>query len=181
MKHAIAIGFVMMAAATCGGGSGGGIGGTGPITQAQADQICMDVCAKEVECGSETDVESCIPTCADDFVGWARADAVQTLASCFIAAPCGTGDDECLASIQPLPIHEEWEAGCRSELAACLDQTDIDAACEVSPDPGDNDIGFFRFIAAPIMEEIIDCLAAPDCTARLDCIQGVLEVNGINF
>lgn len=163
----------------CGGGSGGGIGGTGPITQAQADEVCRGICEHEVECGTEIDVESCIPSCADDFVGWARADAVQTLANCFTATACGTSDDSCIGLVDPLAIHEEWEAGCRTELAACIDPNQIEEACSVQSDGGEG--GLFRFIAPAIMEDIIACLDGADCEARLTCIEQVLDVNGVDF
>lgn len=166
--------------AACGGGQGGGLG-TGPISQAQAESECQAVCQKDIDCGVETDLASCVARCAQDFVGWARGDAVSTIFDCVLAAPCGTSDGECLGDVLPLAIHEQWEAGCRSELAACLDPQQIDFACEVSPSPLDEEIGIFRFIAPAIMEDIIACLDAPDCEARLTCVENVLETNNINF
>ena len=128
--------------AACGGGSGGG-GGTGAIDQAGAEEACRGDCQHDFDCGTETDVEACVSSCAAEFVGWARADAVEIIFDCFAALECNANDDACQNNVSPLAIHEEWEAGCKTELAACVDPAEIDAACSASPIPGaSDDVGF---------------------------------------
>ena len=91
MRTHLALAFVL---AACGGGSGGGLG-TGPIEQAEAEELCRADCQRDIDCGEEFDLESCTARCADDVVGWARADAVQTIFECTAALACGQTDDGC--------------------------------------------------------------------------------------
>ncbi len=171
--------IAMMVAAACGGGSGGSLG-TGPITQAEAEEVCTADCQREIDCGNEQELAACVTNCTQDMVGWARADAVDTIFSCTAALGCDASDDECLDDVLPLPIHEEWEAACRSDLGGCLEPTEIEGVCEVSP-VGDSDAGFVRFIAPEIVEDMIDCLAGPACEERLGCLENVFATHNIDF
>jgi hypothetical protein len=184
MRHFLGLAIVLSAAAgvlaACGGGKGGAPG-SGALTAETAEPICRQGCEHDVTCGNESDVELCVTDCIAEVVGWARGDAFDTLSDCAAALECGANDDQCLQEVQPLPIHEEWEARCRTDLAACIDPSQIDAACEVSPSASSDDVGFFRFIAPEVMEEIIACLDLADCTMRLDCVQAELEEHGINL
>lgn len=172
--------LVVIAVAACGHGSGGG-GGTGAVTDTEAEQICTDDCQHQLTCGDivEADVPDCVTSCKGDMVGWARADAIEEVFDCRVALACGASGDGCTLGVDPLPIHQEWEDKCRVQLATCVDPTEIDQACEVSP--GANDIGIFRFIAPAIMTELIACLDGADCTARLQCVQDTLDAHGIDF
>lgn len=164
--------------AACGGGGAG----TGALSADQAQGICEQSCEYEASCGTEDDVAGCTTDCVDQVVGWFRADAAQSLVDCQSELACTAEDDQCLLDVEPLAIHEEWEQKCRAQLAECApDPTQLDEACEVSPDPANDDIGFFRFIAPEIMAELIDCLDGADCNARLTCVQASLDAHGINF
>jgi len=175
--------LVILVVAACGGGSGGGsVFGTGPITDEQADEICTADCQHDIDCGSGNDLASCVAGCKEDVVGWARADAVDAVFDCQLALECNASDDACLGLVDPLAIHEEWEAACRTDLAPCAETPgELDGFCEVSPSPADDEIGFVRFIAPPIVEEMIDCLPLPACDARLDCLQSVFASHNIDF
>ncbi len=169
-----------MVVAACGGGSGGSLG-TGPITQAEAEEVCSADCQHDIDCGSTEPIADCIAGCTADMVGWARGDAVDAIFECSAALACDASDDVCLSEVEPLAIHEEWETACRADLAECLEPAEIEGVCEVSPSATDEDAGFVRFIAPVIVEEMIDCLAAPACQARLDCLQNVFATHNIDF
>jgi hypothetical protein len=175
--------LVLAVVAACGGGGSGGGGGTGAIGQADAEELCSADCQRDIDCGTETnDLATCTQNCASEFVGWARADAVDEIFTCFAELACGENDDACAAGVEPLAIHEEWEAGCLSELAECIPPDEIQVACSASPIAGESDdAGFWRFIAPEIMEEVIACLDEAVCDDRLTCVEGVLELHNINF
>lgn len=167
-------------AAACGGGSGGGFG-PGPLTEAQADELCRSNCQHDIDCGSDQSLEACVASCVGDVVGWARADASQAILECATALACDLSDDACFAEVQPLPIHEEWEVACRSNLTECVDPTEVERLCEVTPNLQAESVGFVSLIIAPIVEEMIGCTAESACQARLDCLQAVFATHGIAF
>ena len=162
------------------GGEGSG-GGGAPIDEAQAESLCRTGCEHDVECGDATSLDECIDDCVLTFSGWARRDALETLVECGVALTCEENDDICFEQIRPLAIHEEWEGRCRTAFASCA--ADIDSACEVDfADPAVGDGGFFSFIAAPIMREIITCLdTETDCVSQEDCIETILDEYGISL
>lgn len=172
--------LALMILVACGGGSGGSFG-TGPVSQAQAEDICTAECQHDIDCGNETDpLAACVADCAADMVGWARADAVEEVFTCSAALECNASDDECLLGVQPLAIHDEWETACRADLGACFDTPEeTDSLCEVSA--GSDDIGFIRFIAPAIIEEMLDCVDGSDCNTQLTCLQAVFESHNIDF
>jgi hypothetical protein len=178
MRIFIGLAFVL---AACGGGSGGG-SGTGAIGQAEAEEYCRADCQRDIDCGTETnDLETCTQNCAGELVGWARADAIQEIFECFADLACDANDDACAAGVDPLPIHEEWEAGCIAKFTECIPD-EVEVACSASPIPGEiDDAGFWRFIAPEIMEEVIACLDEPTCEGGLDCVTAVLEANNIDL
>lgn len=171
--------LISVAAACGGGGSGGGA----PITEDQARSICTPDCQREIDCGNTTDdLATCTQKCLDDMVGWARVDAVETIFDCRSALACGASDDGCVLEVQPLAIHQQWEDKCRVQLATCVSTpADLEGLCEVSPDPANDNIGFFRFVAPAIMTELIACLDGADCTARMTCVTDTLAAHGIDF
>lgn len=172
--------LVLMVLVACGGGSGGAFG-TGAVSQAQAEEICAADCQHDIDCGDETDgLAACVADCTADMVGWARADAVEEVFTCSAALACTESDDECLLGVQPLAIHDEWETACRADLAACFDTPDdVESICEVSA--GSGDVGFIRFIAPEVIEEMLDCVDGSDCNTQLTCLQGVFESHNIDF
>jgi hypothetical protein len=171
--------FTIILMAACGGGSGNGAG-TGPVTAEQAQDLCETDCQHNIDCGSGQDLASCTTDCVEDSVGWARADAMETIIECNAALACDASDDQCLLEVQPLAIHEAWETACRRDLATCLaEPADAEGICEVSP--VSEDVGFVRFIAPAIVDEMIDCLGAADCTARQSCLSATFEAHNIPF
>jgi hypothetical protein len=126
---AFVLGFGLVA---CGGGSGGG-SGTGAIGQAEGEELCTIDCQKDIDCGLESDLASCVQSCTEDFVGWARADAVRTIFNCVAELPCGAGDDT-----EDLAVCEstlgEGDAGLftliapeiMEEILTCLDEAICD-------------------------------------------------------
>jgi hypothetical protein len=169
---------LLVVLAACGGGEGGGLGVSRAITADEATPLCMADCQHDIDCGDTNELALCTQSCVEDFVGWARADAVDTFLSCSAMLTCDAVDDTCGANIQPLAIHNEWEAGCRANLAACID---VQLACEVSPDPANTEVGIFRFIAPEIMPDLIACLGVGDCQTQVDCVGMQLELHNINF
>ena len=169
--------LLSLVAACGGGGSGGGLS-TAAITLEQATPLCMADCQHSIECGSGDNLAFCVQNCTDDFVGWARGDAVDTLLECTAAQECTAVDEACLLDVRPLAIHEEWEVGCRANLASCID---VELLCEVSPSTIDGEIGLVRFIAPELMPDIIACLGTGACREQLDCVSAELEAKGINF
>lgn len=121
-------------------------------------------------------------SCVAEISGWVRGDAAEIIFECFAGLACGENDDACASLVEPLAIHEEWEGRCRTAMATCVETPDqLDGLCEVSPSPTSDDIGIFRFIAPPIMEEIIDCMDAADCNARITCVQTVLDAHNVDL
>jgi hypothetical protein len=175
--------LLMAIAWACGGGGGNRLG-PGAISESQAEPICRDYCEFEVACGREIGVEECVDDCVGDVAGWARGDAVQTFFECAVSVGCTGNDDACLDDIQPLAVHQQWETACRAQLgvaAQCLSREEEDVICEVSPNPADDDIGFVRLIAPPIVEEMIACLNGADCEARINCLIATFERYNIDF
>jgi hypothetical protein len=167
------VGLVFLAA--CGGGDGTS---TRAITTDEAEELCRLDCQHDADCGTEDDVELCVTGCAGEIDGWVRVDAAETIFECFAALACGEIDDGCVLEVEPLAIHQEWEDGCRSVLAPSCPEFDVEM-CEVST--SFDEAALWRVVAPEIMQEIIDCLDAADCTARLGCIEGVITQYGIDF
>ena len=162
------------------GGSGGSLG-SDAISQSDAEGFCTPDCQQQIDCGTETDLASCVSGCTADMVGWARADAVETVFECTAALACGADDDPCLLEVQPLAVHDEWETACRANLGTCLEPQDVEALCEVTGSVETDDLGFVRFIAPDIVEEMIDCLDGSACGTQLGCVEAVFANHNIDF
>jgi len=176
ITHLTKLAIAMIVAAACDGGSGGS-SGTMPITEAQAEEVCTTKCQGAIDCGSGQELGACVTSCMQIIVGWARADAVDAVFSCTAALACDASEDACIDDVLPLAIHHEWERRCRAELAECLEPAEIEGLCEASPGSGNFGI---RFISPPIIEEMIDCLAAPECETRFACLQDVFATYNID-
>ena len=137
----------------------------------------MGTCQHDFDCGDETDVELCTTGCAGEIDGWVRLDAAELIFECFAALACDVSDDGCVLQVEPLAIHQEWEDGCRAVLAPSCTDFDVEF-CEVS---GASDSALWRVVAPEIMQEVIACLDAADCTSRFACIEGVITQYGIDF
>lgn len=176
MRGHIGVAFALSAVAyACGGGDGN----TGPLTEADATALCERGCTYDIMCGSEQTQADCVSDCVMELSGWVRADAYESLIECQEGVACddNDGEDACFLMVEALPIHHEWEEGCKTQLAGCSD-IDVTTDCDVD---SERDSGLFRFIAPAIMEEFIDCLDAADCEARLTCIQTVAAKYNIDF
>ena len=178
MKSFSIIALVM--AAACGGGSGGGLGSSDPITAAEAEPLCRGDCQRRVDCGSDSDVAACTTACVGDIAGWARGDGVEALLACMAELACDANDDACILEVSVLAIHQEWEDRCRATMVTCFTEPgELDAACGVTA-PVPSDAAFFRLIAPEIMTELVACFDGADCTTRIDCVGAALEAHGIN-
>lgn len=164
----------------CGGGAG-----TGPLTADEAEGVCTRICERDIECGDTSQtLEMCTASCvADVSGGWLRADAFEAIGECSVALACGADDDVCLRECAPTATHEEYEAQCRSALAACVaNPSELDLICETTPMPGvdGDDLGYYCLVTPSVLEEMIGCI--PDgvaCAAGASCLQAVLERHGL--
>lgn len=153
----------------------GGDRDTSAITEAEAAGPCAQECAYDATCGAAD--PTCQDTCVADIAGWERRDAAEDYGNCIAKVDCNTDPDEtCLPKIAPLSIHRTWAAKCATQLADCAT---TDVFCAVDFDLTDFDLGFVRFIAPPIVDEMIACLDGADCTTRLACTNDVLTAHGI--
>ena len=164
------------------GACGGGGDGAAPISDVDLAAVCRSACERDVACDFEPELEACVDRCVQGFGGWGRQDALEDLGDCVVATACTEDDDLCFDEIEPLAVHEEWEARCRAGYAACVTE-DADALCEVDPaSPEAGDGRWFSFVAGPVMREIIDCLdTQPDCETQEACVVAILDAYGIEF
>lgn len=151
--------------------------GTGPATFASAQDSCEQLCEAEIACGNPETLGECTADCQSEVDGWVRQDALETVADCLAGLECTADEDQCLAMVPPLAVHEEWRDRCLQDLATC-DGIDGDI-CSITPGSG-GDAGIIVLFAPVVVEEMIACLDAADCVARLQCIQGVFAKYGID-
>lgn len=165
---------------------GGGGLGSGPVSEADAEEYCNMGCTHDEECGNlevgET-VESCTTECVDAVSGVYRGDALQSIAECVSGLECTANDDMCFEQIDPLGVHEDWEARCREVMPTLcqLPATEVDGYCEVTPDASSDNSGFISVLAAPIVEDLTACFDEATCEALQTCQQAVFEQYGIGI
>jgi hypothetical protein len=163
--------------AACGGG---GLGSEA-VTAEEAEGPCRDSCAWELDCGQATDLDACIDQCVETVSGWYRGDALETLIDCVTAQGCDADEAACALEIEPLPIHEEYEAACRDGLAGCFEPAQVEVTCEASPNPDDpdDDVGIPRFWGSDVVEDLLVCFDEhAACDPLVSCLQGVLTAAG---
>ncbi len=167
----ISIASLLLLAAACGGG-----GGAGPIDQATAEDVCQQVCDRDVECGDPAD-PMCVADCADGLAGVIREDVIEDALACTLAAECDAVDD-CELECSPTSTHTAYEAHCREALGACDISTEaLDGICEVNygPGPDGDQVGSLCLFATPIIDDLDACMDEPDCNAIAACIQAVSD------
>jgi hypothetical protein len=153
--------------------------GPGPITPGEARDVCTKSCGYDVDC-EDGDLETCVDDCVVEVGTWARHDAIATIASCRDQLSCDDDSDTCLERVKPLAFHRRFQDACRAGLDGCADvDLDLDCAIEYSPD-GD-DIGYFRFMSEPVIDELTACFEAADCAARTACLDEVYLARGISL
>ena len=163
--------FGLLATTACGDD------GLGPeaITAAQSKPLCEADCKHDIACGASDDLAGCTTKCiAELTILKFRGDAAEALFACTLPLACDAKDDACELEIEPLAIHEQWETKCRASLATC---SDLAPLCEVTPTGKDDDVAVLRFTAPEAMTQLIKCLDATTCGARIECITEVLPVN----
>lgn len=151
--------------------------GTGPATFSSAQGACEQLCEAEIRCGSTETQGECTADCQGEVAGWVRQDALESVSDCISGLDCAADEDQCLAMVPPLSVHEEWRDKCLMQLATC---EGIDGGiCSITPG-GSGDEGIIVLFAPVVVDEMIACLDAADCVARLQCIQGVFAKYGID-
>lgn len=158
--------------------------GSGPISAADAEDACTLGCQHDEECGNldvDETVDQCITECVDTATGLVRGDAFTALAECTAALECTASDDACNDTVNPLAVHEEWEARCREVMPACIpDAAQLDAYCETDPNAAGDNNGFLSLFAAPLIEDLTACFDETGCDAISACQQAVFEQYGIS-
>ena len=172
---------LLVVMAGCGGG-GGDNENTGPISEADAEVACTQICEREVVCEDEI-LDECVVDCVDELSGWARTDAIDAIYSCVAGLACDLDEeDSCGAAAQPLAIHRAYEDRCRATMADCLEPREINSLCEVDfvvDAPGD--AGFMRFFAPVLIEAMDACFDGEACLDRLTCLQDVIDEFGVSI
>ncbi len=161
----------------------GGDPGSGAISAADAEDGCRRNCEHSQECNPDpqTTVQACTAECVADVSGWVRADAFEAITDCATGLACNASEDVCLTECVPTDAHDAYEARCRAVFAACLDPGELNGICETTPVPGGDDAGFFCLITPSIVDQMTACLPeAAVCGTAIECIQRVLETNGID-
>jgi len=153
--------------------------GRGPITSSEARDECTKSCEYEVDCLAE-DQQVCVDDCVTEVVGWARHDAIATLSSCRAGLTCDEDTSSCLEKVKPVDFHRKFQDACRAGLDGCA-SIDIDVDCAIEYSPDSDDIGYFRFMSEPVIDELIGCFDGADCQARLDCMEAVYAERGIQL
>jgi hypothetical protein len=153
-------------------GCGGGEGGlpTRAITAEEALPLCEARCEYRRECGEVKDPAICSGSCVADLAGLTRRDATEAFIGCELELPCGASDDVCLAFVEPLEIHLEWEAACRTYLDTC---PDLDVRCDATTE----ETGVLRMFAPEVMIELIACFNDPVCESVPSCMMEVFEAH----
>lgn len=163
--------MIVLVGAACGGDSGG----SGPISTANAMDVCETICQHEVECTPDSQtLDACIADCTGDLGGGGyRTDAANDIADCIAGLACTADEDACLTECSPTSAHESFETRCRAKVAECADAgADADAACETTPSTGDDDVGFFCLFTPAVMEALSACFDEP-CTGIETCFSNV--------
>lgn len=151
--------------------------GPEPITPGEARDLCTKSCSYDVDC-EQGELESCVDDCVVEVGTWARHDAIATLAECRADLACDLDTATCLEKVRPLAFHHRFQEACQVGLDGCPDvDLTVDCAIEFSPD-GD-DIGYFRFMSEPVIDELVACFDGADCAARLGCLDAVYLERGI--
>lgn len=153
------------------GGDGDGAPGAGPLTPAQAQEVCELGCARDEMCGAGAD-----PTCVADCVAGAgdgnfRGDVFTAAAECAADLPCEADEDACL-TCAPTADHERYETACRAKYTECgLDAPTIDANCEVTFD-GVADTGLSCLFSPGLLDRLTACFAMT-CDLAAPCLEAI--------
>ena len=101
---------------------------------------------------------------------------------CGSTTPLAECTAECVASVcTPTAAHERYEAACRGVFAACLDPTELNNLCSVTP-TGSGDAGSFCYFAPSIIDEFTACVpAGAACQTAITCFQNVATAHNIDI
>jgi hypothetical protein len=160
-------------------GCGGSADPTAPVTSEQAQGSCKIICDHELACGSTS--TECLKRCSDNVTGWTRRDAMEDQAACTAALDCAQSDVVCLAEIEPLAIHRDWETACRAQLPTCVTRGELEELCTVDYDATNVGLGLLRFAAPVVITELIACTDGIDCSARFTCVNATLDKYNITL
>jgi hypothetical protein len=167
---------ILVTAAACGGSD------SGPVSPAFAQDVCEQICDRDVECDATTDRAACITSCADDIDGGGfRRDAVEAIADCVSNLSCTTDEDVCIGECEPTSTHESFETTCRSKLTECsVGASTVDAVCETNAVAGSESTGLTCMLTPEVMSELTECLDGA-CAAINDCFNAVLAKYNVDF
>lgn len=151
--------------------------GSEPITPGEAEGLCTKSCGYDVDCQGD-DLDACITDCVDEVGTWARHDAIATVSECRDSLTCDDDTEICLERVKPLAFHRQFEEACRAGLDGC-ETVDLDTDCAVEYSAQGDDIGYYRFMSEPVIDELTACFGEADCDAKLACMDAVYETYGI--
>ena len=130
-----------------------------------AQDGCAADCQHRIDCGSTTPLAECTAECVASVTGVIREDVFNDVVDCSTQLACGASNDACEALCTPTAAHERYEAACRGVFAACLDPTELNNLCSVTP-TGSGDAGSFCYFAPSIIDEFTACVPAGSVTTR---------------
>ncbi len=177
MRIALAFGVVFASTLlACGGGDS-----TGPVSMDTAQEGCAADCQHRIECGSTEPLAACTAECVASVTGVIREDVFNDVVDCTTQLACGASDDACEALCSPTSAHERYEAACRAVFGSCLDPTELNDLCSVTP-TGSGDAGAFCYFAPVIIDEFTACVpAGATCEAAITCFQNVATAHNIDI
>ena len=175
ISHGLGVAFAS-ALLACGGGDS-----TGPVSMDTAQDGCAADCQPRLDCGSTTPLAACTAECVAPVTGVIREDVFNDVVHCSTQLACGASNDACEALCTPTAAHERYEAACRGVFAACLDPTELNNLCSVTP-TGSGDAGSFCYFAPSIIDEFTACVpAGAACQTAITCFQNVATAHNIDI
>jgi hypothetical protein len=129
---------------------------------------CAAICSRDIDCGEiPPPLAACTDACVTRSAWVLRADAIAELASCYVEVPCAEPTEPCIAAVDILDVHREFEEGCRPKLTECALPVDqVELACDV-----DGVILLsFRLYTPSVVAGMIACFEG-----KCDAIQGCYD------
>jgi hypothetical protein len=165
MRNALLASLLLLAAC---GGSVGGSDDAGPLSPEAIQDICDQVCVRDVMCDPTVTQEACVTECTSSVPPTLREDVYTDAADCVAALPCDADENTCLAC-EPTDAHRAYETRCREALPACgLTPEELDGVCSVTFDPA-SEGGFLCLLTSDTMDQLAACFDLPTCEEQEAC------------
>lgn len=144
-----------------------------PVSRSAAVDGCTTDCERQIDCGVELALETCVDFCADHAAGRQRADYFDGWVECREAAACG--DTTACEVCEPTPDHRIFETRCRAKFSSCgFDTEALDGICV----HGQSSRYELCELSVDILREMTACMTG-DCAQAANCLDRVSADHGL--